>query len=136
SEKNDSSTEPVHFVQMWVLPDETGITPGYQQQQIDERLLTAGLVTIASGIPGHDAAISLHNRNAALHAARLQPGDTVGTPAAPYVHLFVPRGRIAVEGVGDLEPGDAIRFTDADGARLTAHESAEVLIWEMHASLG
>ena len=135
SEKNDSATEPVHFVQMWVTADESAITPSYQQHEVHNDLLNSGLVTIASGIPGRDAAISLHNHNAALHAARLQPGDTASTPAAPYLHVFVPRGRVTVEGVGDLEGGDAVRFTDADGRRLTARDPAEVLIWEMHASL-
>jgi redox-sensitive bicupin YhaK (pirin superfamily) len=135
SEKNGSSTEPVHFVQMWVVPDETGISPSYQQHEIDPELLGAELVTIASGIPGHEAAITLHNRDAALHGTRLQPGDSVSLPQAPYLHLFVPRGRATVEGVGELEQGDAVRFTGADGQRLTALDPAEVLIWEMHASL-
>ncbi len=63
----------VHFVQMWVVPDESGIAPGYQQAEIDDDQLTGGLVTIASGM--HDgAAITIHNKSAALHAARLQPG--------------------------------------------------------------
>ncbi len=61
SEKNDSWTltgdethsEPVHFVQMWVVPDEAGIAPGYQQTEIDDELLRGGLVTIASGMPEH-----------------------------------------------------------------------------------
>ncbi len=136
SEKNDSSFAPVHFVQMWVIPDETGIPPSYQQSAIDADLLRGGLVTIASGIPAHDAAIAVHNRNAALHVARLQPGDTVTLPAAPYLHLFVARGRLSLEGADHLEQGDAVRFTDADGRRLTAVEPAEVLVWEMHAKLG
>jgi len=136
SEKNGSSTEPVHFVQMWVVPDETGISPSYQQHEIDPQLLGAGLVTIASGIPGHEAAITLHNRDAALHGTRLQPGDSVSLPQAPYLHLFVPRGRATVEGVGELESGDAVRFSNADGERLTALDPAEVLIWEMHSSVG
>jgi hypothetical protein len=136
SEKNDSSTAPVHFVQMWVIPDETAISPSYQQHEIDEELLRSDLVTIASGIPGHDAAISLHNRNAALHGARLGSGDTVELPPAPYLHLFVPCGRATVEGVGELERGDAVRFTNADGQRLTASEPTELLIWEMHTGLG
>ena len=136
SEKNDSSTEPVHFVQMWVVPDEAAITPSYQQHEIDSRLLGAGLVTIASGMPGDEAAITLHNRNAALHGTRLQPGDSVGLPHAPYLHLFVARGGVTVDGIGDLEEGDAVRFTDADGGRVTASEPSELLIWEMHAHLG
>ena len=136
SEKNDSLTEPVHFVQMWVTPDETAMSPSYQQHEIDDGLLSGNLVTIASGIPGCEAAITLHNRYAALHGARLHPGAAVNLPAAPYLHLFVPCGRVTVEGVGELNEGDAVRFNDADGRRVTADGPAEVLIWEMHAKLG
>ncbi|SPM29462.1 pirin family protein [Mycobacterium terramassiliense] len=136
SEKNDSATEPVHFVQMWVVPDETAITPSYQQHEIGDAELSGGLVTIASGIPGVEAAITLHNRNAALHATRLRPGDSVDLPQAPYLHVFVARGRIDAADIGELADGDAVRFTGADGARVTAAEPAELLIWEMHAKLG
>jgi redox-sensitive bicupin YhaK (pirin superfamily) len=136
SEKNDSLTEPVHFVQMWVTPDDTAIIPSYQQQEIDAQHLTDSLATIASGIPGHDGAITLHNRNAALHGARLRPGAAVDLPAAPYLHLFVARGRVTLEGAGELNAGDAVRFNDADGRRVTADDSSEVLIWEMRATLG
>jgi quercetin 2,3-dioxygenase len=136
SEKNDSLTEPVHFVQMWLIPDESGIAPSYQQHEIDSELLDGGLVTIASGIPGHDAAITLHNRGAALHGTRLRPGDALSLPQAPYLHLFAARGRVTLEGIGELEEGDAVRFTDVDGQRVTAREPSELLIWEMHAQLG
>ncbi|MEB3980569.1 pirin family protein [Mycobacterium sp. 663a-19] len=136
SEKNDSSTEPVHFVQMWVIPDETAIAPSYQQHEIGSELRGAELVTIASGIPGREAAITLHNRSAALHGARLAPGAAVELPEAPYLHLFLPRGRATVEGVGELDRGDAVRFTDAGGRRVTASEPTELLVWEMHAGLG
>jgi quercetin 2,3-dioxygenase len=136
SEKNDSRTEPVHFVQMWVVPDEVGIDPSYQQHEIDSGLLGSGLVTIASGIPGDEAAITLHNRKAALHVARLQPGDSVDLPHAPYLHLFLAGGRINAAEIGELADGDAVRFTDAEGPRVTASEPSELLIWEMHAPLG
>jgi redox-sensitive bicupin YhaK (pirin superfamily) len=136
SEKNDSRTEPVHFVQMWVAPDEPGIDPSYQQHEIDSGLLGTGLVTIASGMPGNEAAITLHNRDAALHGTRLEPGASVDLPRAPYLHLFVARGRVNAAEIGDLEHGDAVRCTDADGPRVTASEPSELLIWEMHARLG
>lgn len=136
SERNDSPDEPVHFVQMWVVPDEAGVEPSYQQHEIDEKLLAGSLVTIASGRSAHHAAISLHNRNAALHATRLPPGAAVDVPRAPYLHLFVARGRVSVEGLGAVCEGDAVRFTDADGRRVTASEPSELLIWEMHAKLG
>ena len=122
SEKNDSwrlagpgqddvaHRDPVHFVQMWVVPDERGIDPGYEQLEIDHELLSGGLVTVASGMPEHDgaAAIRIKNRYAALHVARLQSGQSVQLPEAPFSHLFVPRGRVTLEGAGGLEPGDAV----------------------------
>jgi redox-sensitive bicupin YhaK (pirin superfamily) len=145
SEKNDSwrltggdaHDEPVHFVQMWVVPDESGIDPGYQQLEIDDELLRGGLVTIASGMPAHrdETAISIANRNAALHGARLQPGQSVQLPEGLYLHLFVPRGEVTLEGVGPLHEGDAVRFTAGGGQRVTAVEPAEILVWEMHAGL-
>jgi quercetin 2,3-dioxygenase len=144
SEKNDSwrlagaeHTDPVHFVQMWVVPDETGITPGYEQLEIGHELLAGGLVPVASGLPEHDgaAAIRIKNRYAALHAARLQPGQSVTLPDAPFLHLFVPRGTVTLEGTGELTVGDAVRFTATGGQRVTAAEPAEILVWEMHATL-
>ena len=145
SEKNDAwkltgesrHDEPVHFVQMWVVPDEQGITPGYEQLEIEDELLRGGLVPVASGMAKHDgdAAIRIRNRYAALYAARLQPGDTVELPEAPYLHLFVPRGTVTLEGAGELRTGDAVRFTATGGQRITATEAAEVLVWEMHATV-
>jgi redox-sensitive bicupin YhaK (pirin superfamily) len=127
----------VHFVQMWVAPDESGITPGYQQLEIDDELLRGGLVTIASGMPEHNdsTAITIRNRHAALHGAWLQPGDSIELPQAPYLHLFVPRGEVTLEGAGPLREGDAVRFTASGGQRVTATQPAEILVWEMHAGL-
>jgi redox-sensitive bicupin YhaK (pirin superfamily) len=145
SEKNDSwrltgadtHTDPVHFVQMWVVPDENSIAPGYEQLEIDADLLGGGLVPVASGMAEHAgaAAIRIKNRFAALHAARLQPAESVVLPEAPYLHLFVARGSVALEGAGDLGEGDAVRLTATGGQRVTATEPAEILVWEMHATL-
>jgi len=146
SEKNDSwrlqgggdqHRDPVHFVQMWVVPDEDGITPGYEQLEIDAELLTGGLVPVASGMDQHDgaSAIRIKNKYAALHAARLSPGQSVERPDAPYLHLFVPSGRITVEGSGTIAAGDAVRFTATGGQRITALDASEVLVWEMHATI-
>ena len=131
SERNESPDEPVHFIQMWVIPDEVGLTPGYQQQRVDP---TGGLVTIASGRTD-DAAVAIHNRNAALHLARLAPGKSAELPDAPYVHVFVARGDVTLEGAGTLATGDAVRLADSGGQRVTAAAAAEILVWEMHATL-
>ncbi len=135
SEKNASSTEPVHFVQMWVQPDSAGIEPGYEQHEIGDDQLDGQLVAVASGRPGHDAAITIHNRSATLHVARLRAGDEVTLPSAPYVHLFVARGQLVMNGV-ELAEGDAVRLTGPTEERVSAREPAEILVWEMHAALG
>jgi redox-sensitive bicupin YhaK (pirin superfamily) len=146
SEKNDAwrlrdpsapHDEPVHFVQMWVVPDESGITPGYEQLEIDDALMSGELVPVASGMAEHAdrTAIRIKNKYAALHVARLQPGQHVVLPEAPYLHLFVARGTVSLEGAGTLAPGDAVRFTATGGQRVTAVEAAEVLVWEMHAAV-
>ena len=128
----------MHFVQMWVVPDESGRDAGYQQLEIDDEILRGGLVTIASGMPEHrdQSAITIGNRYAALHGARLLPGETVHLPQAPYLHLFVPRGAVSLEGAGELLEGDAARLTASGGQRVTATEPSEILLWEMHAGLG
>jgi quercetin 2,3-dioxygenase len=60
----------------------------------------------------------------------------VTLPEAPYLHLFVPRGTLDLEGAGPLGDGDAVRLTATGGSRVTATgEGAEILVWEMHASV-
>lgn len=135
SEKNESPDEAVHFIQMWVVPDTPGRTPGYQQQEIDDALRRGGLVTVASGTDDA-AAITIGNSKATLYGARLQPGGNVELPDAPYLHLFVPLGRVDLEGTGELNEGDAVRFTGGGGGRVTAAAPSEILIWAMQAALG
>ena len=147
SEKNDSwrntggpeHADPEHFIQMWVVPDTPGIEPGYEQLDITGELERGGLVTVASGMAKHadERAIRIRNSYAGLHAARLADGETVTLPDAPFVHLFVARGSVDLEGAGTLATGDAARITVSEGQRVTATGGpAEVLVWEMHAQLG
>ena len=94
---------------------------------------------VASGMPEHDgaAAIRIKNRYAALHAARLQPGQSVTLPEAPFLHLFVPRGTRDPGGRrAARRPATRSRFTATGGQQVTATEPAEILLWEMHATLG
>ena len=146
SEKNDSwritggppHADPVHFVQMWVVPDTPGVDPGYEQLDITAELERGGLVTVASGMATHadDRAIRIRNSYAGLHAARLADGETVTLPDAPFVHLFVAKGAVDLESEGLLVTGDAARITVSDGRRVTAVAGpAEILVWEMHAQL-
>jgi len=144
SEKNDSWTlsgpehgDPVHFVQMWVVPDTPGVVPEYEQLEIGGELDSGGLVTVATGMDRYAdaAAIRIRNAHAALHAARPGAGRSVVLPEAPWLHLFVARGTVELEGSGVLAEGDAVRFTAIGGQRVTALEPSEILVWEMHATL-
>jgi redox-sensitive bicupin YhaK (pirin superfamily) len=132
SEWNDAG-ELVHYVQMWVRPDQFDLTPSYQQAEID--LATGELVPIASGLSKHSASTAIHinQRSAGMSAARLDPRHSVELPSAPYVHLFVARGTVSLEGAGELGTADAARLTGADGPRVTAGpDGAELLVWEMY----
>ena len=144
SEKNDRSAVnpdanlPVELIQMWVVPDEPEVAPGYEQLELDPADLRGRLAVVASGMARHrdQTAIRIRNRYAALHAARLEPGESVTIPDAPFAHVYLARGRVDLEAEGALDAGDAARLTAAGERRLAAVEPSEVLIWEMHAHLG
>jgi redox-sensitive bicupin YhaK (pirin superfamily) len=133
SEKNNRAAQDVHFVQMWVLPDEASIDPGYQQLDISSQLAKGGLVPLASGRGDHSA-ITIRQAGAVLWVGQLQPGALVRVPDNAYAHVYVARGSAHLEGTGDLGKGDAVRLTAAGSPTLTAGaDGAEVLIWEMSA---
>jgi quercetin 2,3-dioxygenase len=133
SEMNHSQTAAVHFLQMWVPPDRAGIEPGYEQRDCNAALAAGGLVAVASG-RGHDGAVHLHQAGAVLWVARLAAGDAVTLPDAPFVHLFVAAGAVALDGepAGDvtLGVGDAARLTAAGPRTVTATEPTEIVVWE------
>jgi len=129
SEMNNSGTDDVHFVQMWVYPDTEAIDPGYEQLDINDQLAKGGLVPIASG-KGHDAAISIRQRNAVLWGGRLRAGERVTVPDDRHVHVFVPKGSADLQDAGALTTGDAVRLTEAGDLDLVAGDGgAEVLVW-------
>ncbi len=131
SEMNPQHDKDVHFIQMWVPPDTKGIAPSYQQLDINNELAKSELVPIASG-RGHNAAITIRQRDAVLWGGRLKPGVSVQVPDALFVHLFIAKGSADLENAGVLQDGDAVRLTAAGARRLTAdvRSGAEVLIWE------
>jgi redox-sensitive bicupin YhaK (pirin superfamily) len=129
SEKNASTSKEVHFIQMWILPDTEATNPGYQQLDINSQLAAGGLVPIASG-QGHDAAISIQQRDAVLWGARLQAGERVQVPDAAFGHVFVARGSVEFEAKGKLATGDAVRLRRGGGQGLVGGaDGAEILVW-------
>jgi redox-sensitive bicupin YhaK (pirin superfamily) len=86
SEMNPAGKADVHFVQMWVLPDTQRVNPSYEQLDINAQLAKGGLVPVASG-KGHDAAISIRQRDAVLSAGDLAVGDAVRLTGAGSLEL-------------------------------------------------
>jgi hypothetical protein len=134
SEMNASAVDEVHLLQMWVPPDTRGLPPAYEQRDVGADVGRNGLFPLASGREPA-AAIHINQRDATLWVARLDAGASVTLPDAPFVHLFVARGTVDLEGSGALHEGDAARLTGAGMPRVVAAEDSEVVIWETHASL-
>jgi hypothetical protein len=141
SEKNGCAAlgfeQDVHFVQMWVPPDEVGIDPGYEQAQVPDSAFDGRFAVIASGMAKDrdEAAVRIASSHAALSVARLGLGEAVTLPDAPFAHLFVARGSVELEGAGRLAEGDGARLRADGGRRVTATGPAEILVWEMDTDL-
>ncbi len=129
SEQNASSSEPVHFVQMWVLPDTAGVDPGYEQRDINDALAGGRLVPIASG-QGHEGAVTIRQRDAVLWGGRLHAETTVDLPMAEHVHAFVALGDGTLSDGTEVGSGDGVRITGPHALTFTAgRDGAELLIW-------
>lgn len=116
------------FVQAWLVADPAQ-PASYEQRVVDPARLQGRLAPVASGL-GHPDALRL-GPPAALHVARLAPGEAVRLPAAPLVHLLVGSGRVEVDGEGLLTAGDSFLGTASGALELRAADAAEVLVWEM-----
>lgn len=129
SEKNHNADQDVHFLQMWVRPDTTGVEPGYEQTDVTSELESGSLFPIASG-RGHEGAVRLHQAGAVLWGGRIASGVRVDVPTDRHVHLFVARGNGTLEPGGHLATGDAARVIAPEGLSFTAGpDGAEVSIW-------
>jgi quercetin 2,3-dioxygenase len=128
SEFNASRHEPVHFLQMWVPPDAGGIEPGYQEAEVANALAGGDLVKIAAGTG--DAALHIHQRDAALWIAQTGPNGSVTVPDAVHAHVFVARGDATLDGATALARGDAARLTGAGERPVRAGaDGADIVIW-------
>lgn len=132
SEFNASKTEPVHFLQIWLLPERVGITPGYEQRAFSEAEWQDRLRPIASR-DGREGSLTVH-QDAVVYAARLTPGHSVAhAPAADRrVWLQVARGAVEVGG-RRLQAGDAAAWMRPASVSVRAPEAAEVLLFDLAA---
>jgi redox-sensitive bicupin YhaK (pirin superfamily) len=131
SEFNASSTEPVHFYQIWILPNAAGAEPRYAQKRFDEASRKGRLRLVASGAPA-DGAIALR-QDVNLYASILGPGEAVSLDLPAGRHLWVQavRGSLSVNGKG-LSAGDGLAASDERAFSLTAgDQGAELLAFDL-----
>jgi redox-sensitive bicupin YhaK (pirin superfamily) len=130
SEFNASKTEPVHFLQIWILPKTAGIAPGYEQKHFAPAELTGQLRIVASP-DGRDGSVTIH-QDAFLYAAKLAGDASVTHRLAPtrraYVH--VARGAVALNGT-PLAAGDGARIEQEPSLTLANGQAAEVLVFDL-----
>ncbi len=130
SEYNSSSHEPVHFLQIWILPQANGIAPGYEQKNFAPKELDGRLRLLASP-NGRDSSVTIH-QDALLYATTLKNGDglvyTLAPPRRAYVQ--VARGAVLVNGE-PLAAGDGARIEEETVVKLVANGSAEVLLFDL-----
>ncbi|NMF81915.1 pirin family protein [Nodosilinea sp. P-1105] len=131
SEFNASATEPVHFLQIWILPETAGLRPSYEQIHVSPEAKQGHLHLIGSR-QGGDGVVTIH-QDVNLYAAILTAGQTVDHAIAPGrgVWVQVVRGGITLNG-HPLTAGDGAEITDVAGLTLvgTATE-AEVLLFDL-----
>lgn len=130
SEANPSANEPTHLLQIWLRPEQRGLSPGYEQVAFAPEALHNRLCLIADR-DGALGAVRLHQQ-VRVHAARLDPGASVTHDLAPgriaYLHLAT--GALTLNGVR-LGPGDGARIHAEDRLELHAESSAELLLFDM-----
>jgi len=130
SEFNPSPEAPVHLLQIWLLPRERGLPPGYEQKHFTQEARRGRLRLIAAG-DGRVGAVTIH-QDADLWTALLQPGESVRHALAPgrYAWLHVARGAVSLNG-STLGAGDGAAVSDEAALEITGAARAEVLLFDL-----
>ncbi|MGC7404691.1 pirin family protein [Pandoraea pneumonica] len=130
SEFNHSPTSPVHFLQIWIVPNEKGITPEYQQQRFTPEEKRGRLRLIMSP-DGADNSLHIH-QNARVYAGLFDGDESATLAIAPnrYAYVHVARGSVELNGVA-LGEGDGVRVREETALTLSKGRDAEVLVFDL-----
>jgi len=130
SEFNASQSEPVHFLQIWILPDARGQAPSYEQKHFTEAERQGKLRLVASK-GGQDGSLRLQ-QDARLYAGLLASGESVSHELLPgrYAWLHVARGKVELGGE-TLGAGDAAAFEQAGNIAVSPLEACEILLFDL-----
>ena len=126
SEQNGSETEPMEFLQLWILPQAPSLPPGLQQRQLTKEERTDRLLKVIG--PDASDPVRVH-QDAAVHVSRLSPGTVVtydfGVGRGGYLYLIEGRATIGTE---ELATGDAAKIEDEAQLRIEAKDTSELIL--------
>ncbi|MEA2550984.1 MAG: quercetin 2,3-dioxygenase [Actinomycetota bacterium] len=125
SERNASQTEPMRFIQIWIMPRERGLTPGVEQKVFTTQDRTDTLLKAISG-DGGDAV--LVHQDADVLVSRLTSGTTVSQPVGEGrgIYVYVIEGDVTVNGE-HMQTGDAAQLSDERELSLEASANTELI---------
>jgi redox-sensitive bicupin YhaK (pirin superfamily) len=126
SEQNASETEPMRFIQIWIMPNEPGLTPGVEQKVFTTEDRTDRLLRVISG---DDAGAVLVHQDAHVFVSRLNAGASVEHPIGDGrgVYVYVIEGDANVNGER-METGDAAQITEEPAVGISANVPAELIL--------
>ena len=132
SEANPSTTEPVHLIQIWIIPDRTGYAPEYEERKVDYSEASGRFKLLASP-DGRDETVRVH-QDVTLWLGQVSGEQVLHHEIAPGRHAWVQvtRGAVRLEGK-TLQAGDAAALSEEPGVSLNAAEGgpAEVLLFDL-----
>ncbi len=130
SEFNASDNEPVHFLQIWVEPEEAGLQPGYEQKTfLDEE--KRGRLRLLGSRDGRDGSLTIH-QDVDLYATRLDAGESISHEviAGRKAWIHIARGDAAIE-TRRLSAGDGVALEGPATVTLTGVADAEALLFDL-----
>ena len=132
SEYNASKTDPVHLLQIWILPERSGIEPSYEQKNFDIAQAQGQLKLVGSQ-DGREGSVTIH-QDVNLYAATLQAGEAVAHTLTPERAgwLQVARGAITLNGQA-LTAGDGAAIAQEPDLTIEGTQDAEILLFDMAA---
>lgn len=130
SESNHASDQTTHFLQIWILPSQNGIAPGYEQKHFDAASKRGALRLVASP-DGSDGSVTIH-ADASIRAGLFDGAERaeLALDAQRLAYVFLVRGALQVNGQ-PLQAGDAARLDGESALRLEAGVDAEVLVFDL-----
>jgi redox-sensitive bicupin YhaK (pirin superfamily) len=134
SEQNASDTEPMRFIQMWIMPRERGLTPSVEQRVFTKEDRTDRFLKVVSG-PEREAPAVLVHQDAAVYVSSVSRGASVehslGRTRGAY--LYVIQGAIRLNGE-ELSTGDAAKIWNEDSITVQAEDPSELIMAEVSLS--